>query len=198
MTTGDAELLSIAAALSRHDIPRLGWPTSVVPPVGTHVRASERGGAVTITVTTTDGSSEAFARLDLDTREVVVDAFGGDAVRQRDLRRVALSFTDDRNAFDERCGINVHPWPPMFVQEDTSTWSPMQILAYSTIGYWYPPLPGPGDMNGWMQFFTLSGRFNGALRALSAEATTQRSTLPRGGRSSGDPATPDRQGLAGA
>jgi hypothetical protein len=196
MNDGDATLRAVAAELSHRDLPRVGWPTTVVPPAGVRVRARERGSALTITVTGAD--AEAFARLDLQTREVVVDAFGGSTDVQRNLRRIALTYADDRSAFDERCGINVHPGFPDFEQEDLNSWTPMQYLAYSTIGYWYPPLPRRNDVDGWLQFIAASDRFNAELRALSDVAKAPRQVPPRDEQSSAGPATPDLPGPAGA
>ena len=194
MNDGDVVLRAVAAELSYREVPRVGWPTTVVPPVGVRVRASERSTALTITVTGSD--AEAFARLDLQTREVVVDAFGGRTDMQRNLRRIALTYADDRSDFDERCGIDVHPGFPDFEQENPNSWTPMQYLAYSTIGYWYPPLPRTNDIDGWLQFIAVSDRFNAELRVLSGEATAPRQVPPQAGQSSADPATPDLQGPA--
>lgn len=194
-SSGTDVLLDIVEALRGHDIPRLGWPTSVLPPRGVHVTAYERPSTVTIVVS--KGRSEGTARLDLETREVAVSATARSEQHRSRLRRLALAYVADRNDFDERSGIDVRPNPPLFDEQDADTWTPMQLVADVTGADWYPPTPQERSPAAWAAFYATAHRFNDRFMAPDVEATTLRPTPPRGGQLSANPATPDPGAPAG-
>ncbi|MCJ1715087.1 hypothetical protein [Curtobacterium sp. VKM Ac-2922] len=176
----DRVLRWIAAYLQQHDVPRVGWPASVVPPPGVHVEAVERASVVTIVVT--EGRRHAAARLDLDTREVAVSTTGRDEQTRSKLRRIALHFVADRNAFDRRAGIETRSAPPSFDPGDPDTWTEMQLLADVTDSDWYPPEPVDRGSDGWAAFYATAHRFNDRFTQPDAAATVQHPAPPRGGR----------------
>jgi len=188
MTTPDA-LADFLSLIADVDVPRLGWPTSLLPPDGVHVEAFERGSSLSI-FASSEGA-EAGARLDLITREVVVTSSGMDAVQERALRRLVLSYVADRNAFDEQCGIDTHPAPPNRGEDDPDNWTSMQLLAAVTDGSWYPPAPARRNPANWAEFFARTEEFNREFRKPDDEAKALRQVPPRVGQSSADPATPD-------
>lgn len=194
MTNPDAlaDFLSLVADV---DVPRLGWPTSLLPPDGVHVEAFERGSSLSI-FASSEGA-EAGARLDLITREVVVTSSGMDAVQERALRRLVLSYVADRNAFDEQCGIETHPAPPDRGEDDPDRWTSMQLLAAVTEGSWYPPAPARKRHADWAEFFARTEEFNREFRRPRDVATAPRPVPPQAGQSSAGLATPDPPGPAG-
>jgi hypothetical protein len=187
-----AEFLALAR---NREIPRLGWPTSVLPPQGVRVEAITHGSAVT-TIVTCD-KANAAARLDLDTREVAISSAGSDPQLRQRLRRVALEFVADRNDYDHRCGLPTRPAPPTFDEHDPDTWTSMQELASVVEGDWYPPEPQERSPAGWAAFYEMAHRFNDRFRTQDASATAQHPNPPQDVQSSQDPATPDRQEPAG-
>nr|WP_253206123.1 hypothetical protein [Curtobacterium sp. L6-1] len=190
MTNRDAELQEFAAALSAYEIPRVGWPTSVLPPKGVRVRGSEHGSSVNIFVSSADG--EAIARLDLETREVIVDATGDNEDILRLLQRLALRYVADRDDFDERRGVEVRPAPPEFLEDDPDTWSPLQLFAHITNSYWYPPGPSVPDLDGWLRFSVDTVRFNEWRVRRPDGARAQHPDPLQAERWFADPATPDQ------
>lgn len=186
---GDGELRRMAKLLERRDIPRVGWPTMVLPPHGVRVTAIERAAAVTVVVT--NGRHEGTARLDLETREALVSATGRDDGHRSSLRRLALEYVTDRNDFDERCGLNVRPDPPTFDEHDPDTWTEMQLLADVTDSDWYPPPPSERSPAAWAVFYDTAHRFNDRFTTQDDAATTPHPTQPQAVQSSADPATPD-------
>ena len=189
LTDGDHMLRLVAARLDGRSIPRLGWPTGLLPPRHVHVDAVERPGSVTVLLRF--GASEAAARLDLQTREVAVSSSGGSAARQAGLRQLAVAYTDDRNNFDERNGVDVHPRPPVFSAEDPDTWTDMQLFAAVTKSDWYPPTPAANDTAGRSAALRDAAQFNDRPDHRGAAATTPQPAPPQGAQSSADPATPD-------
>ncbi|WP_146234107.1 hypothetical protein [Curtobacterium sp. MCPF17_046] len=182
-------------ALTRNrEIPRVGWPTSVLPPEGVLVEAIAHGSAVTIIVTR--GKAHAAARLDLDTREVSISSVGRDAQLRQRLRRIALEFVADRNDYDHRCGLPTRLTPPTFDEHDPNTWTSMQELADLVDGDWYPPEPQERSPAGWAAFYEMAHRFNDRFTTQDASATTPHPTPPQDAQSSQGPATPDRQAPA--
>ncbi|WP_165931339.1 hypothetical protein [Curtobacterium sp. PhB136] len=190
MTDGDS-LMKLVALLKERHIPRLGWPTTVLPPPGVRVSAHERASSVTVIVV--DGRSDGTARLDLETREVVVSASGRDPKRRSGLRRLALEFVADRNDFDERCGLTTRPAPPTFDEHDSNTWTSLQLLADVTGSDWYPPPPAERSPSAWNAFYDMAHRFNDRVTKHDASARAPRPSPPPAARSSQDPATPDQQ-----
>ncbi|OII30417.1 hypothetical protein BIU94_06475 [Curtobacterium sp. MMLR14_006] len=189
MTNEAAEVLGrVVAALTDREVPRLGWPTSVVPLRGVRIEAIAHDSAVTVVVT--DGSAEASARLDLESREVVISSSGGDAQLRRRLRCHTLEFVADRNDFDHRRGLMTRPAPPDFDEHDPGTWTSMQELADVVDDDWYPPEPRDREPSGWASFYATAHRFNDRLPNSDAVATTQHSDPLRGERWSAGPATP--------
>lgn len=193
--TAGARLIEFVAMFTGHEVPRLGWPTSVLPPRGIQVEAVAHASAVTVIVTR--GTTNAAARLDLETREVVISSEGHDPGRRRRLRRLALEFVADRNDFDERCGLTTRLTPPTFDEHDPDTWTSMQELADVIGGDWYPPEPQERSPAAWAAFYEMAHRFNDRFTTQDAAATTLHPTPPRDEQSSPDPATPDRQAPAG-
>ncbi|WP_140449083.1 hypothetical protein [Curtobacterium flaccumfaciens] len=194
-STDHARLREFVAMFTGHEVPRLGWPTSVLPPRGVQVEAVAHGSAVTIIVTRR--RTNAAARLDLETREVAISSVGrGPELRER-LRRLALEYVADRNDFDERCGLTTRLTPPTFDEHDPDTWTSMQELAEVIGGDWYPPEPQERSRAAWAAFYEMAHRFNDRFTTQDAAATTLHPTPPRDGQSSPDPATPDRQAPAG-
>lgn len=189
LTDGDHMLRSVAARRDGRSIPRLGWPTGLLPPRHVHVDAVEGPGSVTVLLRF--GASEAAARLDLQTREVAVSASGGSAARRAGLRRLAVAYTDDRNDFDGRNGVDLHPRPPVFSAEDPNTWSDMQLFAAVTDSDWYPPVPGANDPAGRSAALRDAARFNDRPVHRGAAATTPQPAPPQGAQPSADPATLD-------
>jgi hypothetical protein len=185
----DGELRRVAKLLERRDIPRLGWPTTVLPPRRVRVTAIERTAAVTVIVT--DGRFEGTARLDLETREVLVSATGRDEGHRSSLRRLTLEYVADRNDFDETCGIDTRPASPSFDEHDPDTWTEFQLLADVTASDWYPPPPAERSPAAWAVFYDTAHRFNDRLTTQDDAATTPHPTPPQAARSSADPATPD-------
>ncbi len=165
MTTSDSLLAFVAWARLR-DVPRVGWPVSFLPPPGVHVRATERNSTLNVFVTSDDSDVECLARLDLETREVVASPAGA---AHRRLRRLALRFVADRNAYDRRCGLDTTPPPPDFTLTDDATWSDMQLLAIVTKGLWYPPDPDLEDARTRLHSIALATRFNRYAAALRQE-----------------------------
>lgn len=162
MTEADGVLLAIAEVLAERGVPRVGWPTMMLPPVGTQVRAHEHGPALTIRVTLAD--AEAVVRVDLETWEIAAASFGENVEVRERLRRAGLAFAADRSDFEEGRGVNTHPELPDYDLDDVNTWTEMQLFAHVTGSLWYPPLPRSGDVAGAMQFATLSAQFNQTLR----------------------------------
>lgn len=185
---GDS-LRQVASALQHRNIPRVGWPTTVLPPRGVSVTAVERAAAVTVIVS--DGRFEGTARLDLETREVVVSATGCSEGHRASIRRLALEFVADRNDYDEHRGFNTQPTPPAFDEHDPDTWTELQLLADVTDSDWYPPPPTERSSAAWATFFETAHRFNDRFTTRDDAATTPRPNPPQAVRSSADPATPD-------
>lgn len=183
-------LLQFLALIRDREIPRLGWPTSILLPRGFQAEAIAHGSAVTMVVKR--GKSEAGARLDLDTREVAISSVGRDPQLRQRLRRLALAFVADRNDFDERCGLTTRPAPPRFDERDPATWTSMQELAEVIGGDWYPPEPQERSPTAWAAFYEMAHRFNDRLTTQDAAATTPHPNPLRDGRSSPGPATPDQ------
>lgn len=196
MTAPDvlADFLSLVADV---DVPRLGWPTSLLPPDGVHVSAVERKGGSSVSIFASSEGAEAGARLDLITREVVVTSSGMDVVQERALRRLVLSYVADRNAFDEQCGVDTHPAPPNRGEDDPDKWTSMQLLAAVTDGSWYPPAPARRNPANWAEFFARTEEFNREFRGPDDVATAPRPVPPQAGQSSAGLATPDPPGPAG-
>lgn len=191
----DRRLQRFADRLSGHVIPRVGWPTSVLPPRDVKVTAREAARALTVQVERR--RSWAVSRLDLDTREVVVSAKAhSDEARSR-LRRIALEFIADRNAFDRLQGLATTPTPPAFDAHDAHTWSEMQLMADVTDADWYPPEPEDRSPASWASFYATAHQFNDRFTTPDAEATKPRPGPPPAGRSSAGPATPGPSGSAG-
>lgn len=178
----------MAKLLSGHRIPRVGWPTSVLPPPGTRALARERGGAVTVTVT--DRRAIATVRLDLQSRESAISASGADERARSRLRRLALAFIADRNAYDRRTGSKLSSVLPAFDEHDSATWTDMQLFADVTNSDWYPAEPLDRSTDGWAPFFAAAHRFNDRFESPDAAATAPHPTQPRGVQPSADPATP--------
>ncbi|WP_412148577.1 hypothetical protein [Curtobacterium flaccumfaciens] len=183
-------LAEFLALVRDREIPRLGWPTSVLLPRGVQADAIPHGSAVTIVLKR--GRAEATARLDLDTREVAISSAGRDPQLRQRLRRLSLAFISDRNDFDERCGLTTRPAPPVFDERDPVTWTSMQELADVIDGDWYPPEPQERSPAAWAAFYETAHRFNDRFTTQDAAATTPHPTPPQDGQSSPDPATPDR------
>lgn len=196
MTTEDS-LVDFLSLVADVDVPRLGWPTSLLPPDGVHVSAVERAGGSSLSIFASSEGAEAGVRLDLITREVVVTSSGMDAVQERTLRRLVLSYVADRNAFDEQCGIDTRPAPPDRGEDDPDRWTSMQLLAAVTDGSWYPPAPARRDPANWAEFFARAEEFNREFRRPDDVATAPRPVPPQAGQSSAGPATPDPPGPAG-
>jgi hypothetical protein len=173
-------LQRFAARLQEHEIPEVGWATTVLLPRGVRARAYERAEAVTIVVTERRGV--AAARLDLSTREVAISAKGASIVRLSRLRRIALDFVADRNAADHRNGIGTRGVPPIFDVHDSQTWTEMQLFAEVTDSDWYPPEPVDRGSDGWAAFYDTAHRFNDRFTSRDAAATAPHPTPPRGGR----------------
>lgn len=195
LMTGDGVLAELLALFRDRDVPRMGWPTTILPPAGFRAEAIERISNVTVIVT--HGRFHGTARLDLETRETVVSASGrSEQIRSR-LRRLALAFVADRNDYDERLGLTARPAPPTFDEHDTSTWTSMQFLADVTDSDWYPPEPAERSASAWAAFYATAHRFNDRFTTPGDAATTPHPAPPRVGRSSADPAMPDLRGPAG-
>lgn len=195
MNTPPDGLTAFLALTRNREIPRLGWPTSVLPPEGVRVEAIAGSSAVTIVVTL--GRPHAAARLDLDAREVSISSAGHDAQLRQRLRRLALEFVADRNDYDHRGGLPTRPAPPTFDEHDPGTWTSMQELASVVEGDWYPPEPQERSPAGWAAFYEMAHRFNDRFTTQDASATAPHLTRPQDVRSSQDPATPDQQAPAG-
>lgn len=189
LTEGDRMLRLVAEELDGRSVPRLGWPTALLPPRHVHVYAVERPGSVTVLLRF--GASEAAARLDLQTREVAVSASGGSAARRAGLRQLAIAYADDRNDFDERNGIDVHPRPPVFSAQNPDTWTDMQMFAAVTDSDWYPPAPAADDTASSSAALRDAERFNNRPDHRGAAATRPQPAPPQGAQSSADPATLD-------
>lgn len=188
-------MLQIANALRGREVPRLGWPTTLIPPAGVTVTvtvtASERH--FTVDVRAAAPPIHAIARLDLQTREVLVDVAGGQRSERDAMRRLVLAYVDDRNDFDERCGLDAQPAAPTFSESDDSTWSSHQDLAYITNATWYPPTPRGNDPTGWLQYAVDVNRFNRARRQLNAVGSTPQRILPEPATRTADGTTPGPQ-----
>ncbi len=173
-------LRRLVARLQEHEIPEVGWPTSVLLPRGIRAEAYERVEAVTIIVH--ERRRHGAARLDLLTREVAVSATGRTEEARSRLRRIALEFIADRNAYDQRRGLQTRFPAPVFDPHDTSTWTEMQLLAEVTDSDWYPAEPVDRSSAGWKTFYETAHRFNDRFTSPDAAATTPHPTPPRGGR----------------
>lgn len=157
MNDSSTSLRRFAAWAEQRDIPRLGWPVSFLPPPGMHVRAVERRARLDVFVTSDHSDTEAMARLDLNTREVIVSPRGA---THRQLRQLALHYIADRNHFDRLFGIDTTPESPTFTLDDVETWSSLQSLAWFTNSLWYPPAPRPGSGVTKMQWYATARRVN--------------------------------------
>jgi len=191
----ERRLRRFADSLRGHVIPRVGWPTSVLPP--RHVEVSAREGASAVTVQVERRQSWAVARLDLDTRECVVSAEANSEDARSRLRRIALEFIADRNAFDRLRGLPTTPAPPDFDAYDAETWSEMQLLADVTSADWYPPEPEERTAAAWATFYETAHRFNARFTTQGDAATAPRPSPPPTGQSSAGPAMPGPSGSAG-
>lgn len=191
----DRKLRRFADRLRGHVIPRVGWPTTVLPPRDVEVSAPEGASAVTVQVE--GGGSWAVARLDLDTREVTVSAEALSEDERSRLRRIALEFVADRNSFDRLRGLPTTPAPPNFDAYDADTWSEMQLLADVTSADWYPPEPEERTIDAWATFYDTAHRFNDRFTTQGDAATAPRPSPPPTGQSSAGPAMPGPSGSAG-
>lgn len=182
-------LRRFADRLSAYLIPRVGCPTSILPPRDVAVSAREAASALTVLVE--HRRSWAVARLDLVTREVIVDAKARSEEARAHLRRIALEFIADRNAFDRLQGLATTPAAPDFDAHDSKTWSEIQLLADVTSADWYPPEPEERTAAAWASFYDTAHRFNDRFMMPDGEATAPRPTPPPTGQSSAGPAMPD-------
>lgn len=189
-------LMLLAALLRDHEVPRVGWPTSVLSPRGVRIEVIECVGALTVTASALRG--KATIRLDLSTRELVVSATGSTERRRSELRRVVLDLIADRNAFDRLSGIETRLPLPEFDEHDDKTWTEMQLLAAVCDADWCPPEPDDRSSAGWAEFYATAHRFNDRFATPADESITPRPIRPRAGRSSADRAMHDPSESAGA
>lgn len=187
-------LRRLVAVFKGRQVPRVGWPTSVLPPRGVTVKVIEHDLSTTVLVE--DGPFSAAARMDLATREVAVGIHQDSTPPLPALRRLALEYIADRNEFDELCGLDVHLPVPTFDEHDPKTWTSMQLFAEVTDSDWYPPTPAERSPAAWAAFYDTAHRFNDRFTLPDDAAIAPHPSPLQDERSSRGQARPDQRGPA--